>query len=220
MDSLQKIKDAIIVTRDYLNHEFLEYLRTAQSLNSNEWTWYIKTLQLIRGERFNISEKLYIECYDVLCIKIFQDEGEVFNTLCGEFVYLKERNLDLKEINLKVNNQYQRWRELFSKKANEIILEIELQQNAQKTQIVGVNALKRTYQDLISKGQIEVSLEKLLILFNENGNKIAINEVILYNSQFSQLKMQRNFNTISHAEVSKDEARITKGLIDVIDSHL
>lgn len=70
--------------------------------------------------------------------------------------------------------------------------------------------------ELVSNGQIEEALEKLLEVYKINGNKYALNEAIMYNSQLSQLRAQQNFNTISHDDASRESARITKAIIDLM----
>ena len=79
---------------------------------------------------------------------------------------------------------------------------------------------QKTLQNIVSNGRIEEALEKLLELFKNNGNKYALNEAIMYNSQFSQLRTQQNFNTISHDDASRETARITKAIIDLIQRAL
>jgi hypothetical protein len=75
---------------------------------------------------------------------------------------------------------------------------------------------KKAFQDLVANGQVEEALEKLLEEFKRRDNKYALNEAILYNSQFAQLKAQQNFNTISHDDASRENARITNAIIDFI----
>ena len=82
--------------------------------------------------------------------------------------------------------------------------------------ISDVSEIKKDFQELVSNGQIEETLEKLLEFFKNKGNKYALNEAIMYNSQFSQLKAQENYNTISHDDASRENARITKAIIDFI----
>ena len=79
-----------------------------------------------------------------------------------------------------------------------------------------LNVMKKLFQDLVSNGQIEEALEKLLEEFKKRDNKYALNEAIMYNSQFAQLKTQQNFNTISYDDASRENARITKAIIDFI----
>lgn len=79
-----------------------------------------------------------------------------------------------------------------------------------------IQQMKRAFQDLVSNGQVEEALEKLLEEFKKRDNKYALNEAIMYNSQFAQLKAQQNFNTISHDDASRENARITKAIIDFI----
>lgn len=76
--------------------------------------------------------------------------------------------------------------------------------------------MKKTFQDLVANGQVEEALEKLLEEFKKRDNKYALNEAIMYNSQFAQLKAQQNFNTISHDDASRENARITNAIIDFI----
>lgn len=76
--------------------------------------------------------------------------------------------------------------------------------------------LKKSFQKLVADGQIEEALEELLEEFKRRDNKYALNEAIMYNAQFSQLKSQQNFNTISQEDASKENARITKAIIDFI----
>ncbi|MEL6943526.1 MAG: hypothetical protein AAFO82_12720, partial [Bacteroidota bacterium] len=76
--------------------------------------------------------------------------------------------------------------------------------------------LKKKFQNLVAEGQIEKALEELLEEFKKRDDKYALNEAIMYNAQYSQLKTQQNFNTISHEDASKENARITKAIIDFI----
>jgi hypothetical protein len=80
-----------------------------------------------------------------------------------------------------------------------------------------IQQLKKTFQDLVANGQVEEALEKLLDEFKKRDNKYALNEAIMYNAQFAQLKAQQNFNTISHDDANRENARITKAIIDFIE---
>lgn len=79
-----------------------------------------------------------------------------------------------------------------------------------------INKNKTEYLDLVSKGRIEDVLKKLLEDFKVDGDKFLLNEIIMYNSRFAQLKTQKNLNTISLEYAERENAIITHALIDFI----
>jgi len=79
---------------------------------------------------------------------------------------------------------------------------------------------KKEVQDLIAKGKIGKSLTLILSYFKKVGNNEARNEAILYNSQFSELRTKENLNTISHDDASREKARITMALIELVDENM
>lgn len=79
---------------------------------------------------------------------------------------------------------------------------------------------KSEVQNLIANGKLGKALTLILAYFKNNGNSEARNEVIQYNSQFSELRRKENLGTVSNDDANREKARITKGLIELVDENM
>lgn len=124
LPNLKGLSDSIKESRDFLNHDFFNYLQTVTCLNAEEWEWINKTIRYIEGEKHSLPKELYEKCHSLI-YDTFQIESNKFIDITRELLEIRMRKEPETAVLKRLNDQFTNWKKLYTAKSNEIINEID-----------------------------------------------------------------------------------------------
>jgi Effector-associated domain 11 len=80
--------------------------------------------------------------------------------------------------------------------------------------------LSAKIEGLIKKGRLKEAIETLCLHFKNLGNKEALKAMIMQAAALNQLEMDENYNTITHEQAKIDRAKVTKSVLQLMDSQM
>ena len=206
-DTKEKLIQAINTTKEYLNHEFLNYLKSTNTINPSEWTWVTEPYLVIFGEKPNLPNELYSKLEN-LYTNVFQFEANKFMEICRKFS--EEGITVLEGEHAKIfDSQYDKWRTDFTIEANRVIN--ELQSKNDDSEKNKVESLK----ELVVKGRIDNVITQLIELYKDSFEE----QNILYGLEFRRRKLEREkmIGILSNEEKELEQNKIINCILKMID---
>jgi hypothetical protein len=75
-------------------------------------------------------------------------------------------------------------------------------------------------KDIIKEGKIKEASDLLFTHFKANGNKEALNAMIMHISVLQGLQMQENLDTITHEQAKIDRAKVINAVLNLVDNQM
>ncbi|WP_266366874.1 toll/interleukin-1 receptor domain-containing protein [Tellurirhabdus rosea] len=164
--ALHLLAEKLRLTRDFLNHDFLDYISKSPVMEPMKWNWAIDTYKFILAEKHSIPEEIYSLC-NALFIDVFQTEGQKFVELCSQRIEIVQKGKPDNEIREVIINQYHNWRKEFTIKANETIASVE------QSLTIPEGLEKSDYDIGLSfAGENRSFVENVALILRENGVKV------------------------------------------------
>ncbi len=208
IETKKKLIRAINTTKEFLNHEFLNHIKTTNSVNPSEWTWVTKPWLVIFGEKPNLPNELYTKLEN-LYTNIFQIEANKFIEIC-KHIPKEEKNTGLKgESSRKLDSQYDKWRTDFTMKANMVINELEV-----KNDVLNRNKIQ-LLKELVAKGKIDKVITQLIELYQDSFEE----QNILFGLSFRRRKLERENmeGVLSDEKKELEQNKIINSVLKMID---
>lgn len=207
IDTTEKLIQAINTTKNFLNHDFLNYIKTSKSVNPSEWAWVTQAFSVIYGEKPNLPNEIYSRLEN-LYLYIFQIEANNFLELLRRFS--EEGITDLKNDNAKqFELQYNKWRTDFTVEANKVINDLRGSNDCSAE-----NDLE-LLKGLVVKGDVDTVINQLIELYQGSIE----DQNILYGLSFRVRKWRReDINGILRNEEKELELnKIINSVLKMID---
>lgn len=203
----EKLIQAINTTKNFLNHEFLNYIKTTNSINPSEWTWVTKPYLAIFGEKPNLPNGFYSKLEN-LYTNIFQFEANKLMDIMRQF---SDEGITVSkgENAKKFDLQYDKWRTDFTVEANKIINELEGKNDVPLKK--NIELLK----ELVAKGKIDKVITQLLELYQESFEE----QNILYGLSFRRRTLERENikGVLGSEEKELEQNKIVSSVLKMID---
>ena len=81
-------------------------------------------------------------------------------------------------------------------------------------------ALSAKIEELIKKNHLKEAIETLCLHFKNLGDKEALKGMIMQAAALNQLELDENYNTITHEQAKIDRAKVTKAVLQLMDSQM
>lgn len=175
-----------------------------------------------RNRIYSILDDLLLEIRAFIKIK-FGKESEYWEGFNGiGFNSVRVEGFIMNTFNINHNKYWSNGRrQLISLLKNieaeiKVHIEMNFEDSISEVTIQENETIKDYLLRCVANGQTEQVFKTLFIELNKADDKDSLNEAIIFNAQFSQLKSQQSFKTISHENAAIENARITKGIIELI----
>ncbi len=206
-NSKERIIQAIERTKDYLNHEFMDYFKSTNSIDAKDWNWVTDSYLVIFREKPNLPIGFYSKLEN-LYTNVFQTEANKFMDMCRSFSEDGVRILN-GDYARTFEKQYDKWRTDFTIEANKIIQELKSENNS--NEITDLNSLKQ----LVAKGKIDEVITQLIEINSESFD----DQNILFGLSFRRRKLEREKikGVITSEQIELEQNKIIQSLLKMID---